>query len=128
MKKQFKYLSCVFFLFSVIFFGQFVTAHAREVRYEPPGPEPTPVCEHNANSTEDGDEFYFSEDGECLLAPVASSLDDGDVPTAIKLISTSTEISDPVSTAGILLTFFILIALTIFWLTTIRKWNRHAYS
>lgn len=127
MKKQAVYLSCTFFLLSAIFFSQFVTASAWEADLQDPTPEPTPACEYNSNSIEDGEEFYFSEDGECLKAPVSAGLANDEVPTAIKLISTSTEIRDPVSTAGIVLTFFVLIGLTIFWLTTIKKWNRHSY-
>ncbi len=73
-----------------------------------------------------------SETGEIILAegdgcPDNLSVEDGNderVPTAVKLVYTGTEIRDPVSTAGIVFIFFVLVALTVLWIGVIRHWNR----
>lgn len=126
MKKQAAYLSFISFLLAFAFFGQLVTAKASEPFQDELIPNPTPVCEFNTNLVENGEDFYFSDDGKCLKGPVAVSQSEGEdrIPTSIKLVSTGTEIRDPISTAGIFVTFLILIALTVFWLGTIKKWNR----
>ena len=102
--------------------------NARGLIDEEPEPNPTPVCQYNANSVEDGEQFYFPEDGECLVEPVAQVFGEfngnGRVPTAVKLVSTTTEIRDPVSTTGIVLIFLSLIGLTFFWIATIKNWDR----
>ena len=46
------------------------------------------------------------------------------VPTAIKLVYTGTDIRDPISTAGIVFIFFVLLALSVLWISMIRNWNR----
>ena len=129
MKKKFAYLSVLVALFAMLLLGRFVTVYASNVSNREPNPNPTPICAFNANAVEDGKQFYFSEDGECLQEPVTNDFKefiDDRVPTSVQLISTTTEIRDPVSIVGIMIIFFVLIGLTIFWLTIINKWNQHS--
>lgn len=126
MKKQATFISIVSFALAIIFFGQLVTVSAWEKLEKVPTPEPTQICAFNDESAEEGGQFYFSEDGECLQAPILLGDGDARVPTSIQLISSGTESRDPVSTLGTIVIFFILIALTVFWLATIKKWNGHS--
>ena len=128
MKKKAAYLSAIILIFIFAFAIYWNPVNAGGETDGDPLPSPTPVCQYNANSVEDGKQFYFPEDGECLAEPIAQVFDefnaDERVPTAVKLVSTSTEIRDPVSTTGIILIFLFLIGLTFFWIATIKKWDR----
>lgn len=127
MKKKATYLVAIKFVLGLLLLVPLAPVYAGLLADEEPIPSPTPVCQYNANSVEDGEQFYFPDDGECLAEPIAqviTEMTDGRVPTSVKLVSTSTEIRDPVSTVGIIVIFLLLVALTLFWLATIKKWDR----
>ncbi len=121
MKKRILYLLTIV-CFGAYFAGQILTASA--------GPAPklildeVPVCGHAEESVDENGDIYFAGEGECLKEVGPQQVDDERVPTAIKLVHTGTEIRDPISTAGIVITFFVLVALTVLWIGMVRNWNR----
>ena len=99
----------------VYFAGQILTADAGLVNT----PIPTEVIQ--VDHCEGGE---LSESDECGNHLVISDENEDRVPTAIKLVYTGTEIRDPISTAGIVFIFFVLMALSLLWISMIRNWNR----
>ena len=70
--------------------------------------------------------LHGADSDECANDLVVVDQSEERVPTAIKLVYTGTEIRDPVSTAGIVFIFFVLLALSGLWMSMIRNWNRTA--
>lgn len=105
----------------VYFSGQILTADARSNQQTPISAQQD-VCQTHTDP-ETG-EIYFVDGDECPDDLLVAGTNEDRVPTAVKLVYTGTEIRDPVSTAGIVLIFFVLVALTVLWIGVIRHWNR----
>ena len=100
----------------VYFAGQILTADAGYVS----APIPAEVTQSDSCDPTNGE----AGDQNCSNDLIVTDGGDERVPTAIKLVYTGTEIRDPISTAGIVFIFFVLLALSVLWMGMIRNWNR----
>ena len=120
MKRSVIYIIMILSL-GVYFSGQILTADAGSNH------QTTVFVQQNACQTRtdpDTGEIYFVDGDGCPDDLLVAEANEDRVPTAVKLVYTGTEIRDPVSTAGIVLIFFVLVALTVLWIGVIRNWNR----